>query len=75
MTHQQKFVPGKEIEQTTIDGRKIKNLFTIEGNKLTERQTEPQREVIIIREFYDSEMVGTSIVGDVINKNWSTATD
>lgn len=73
MTHQQKFIPGEETEQTTIDGRKIKNTFTIEGNKITERQIEPKRQVTIIREFYDSEMIGTSIVGNVINKNWSTA--
>lgn len=70
-THQQKFVPGIESETTTIDGRKIQNVFTIEGNKLTERQIEPNREVIIIREFFDEKLIGQSIVGDVKNNHWS----
>lgn len=66
-THQQRFVPGQEIEQETIDGRKVKNIFTIEGNTLTERQIEPNREVIITREFSANEMKGTSQVGKVIS--------
>jgi hypothetical protein len=70
-THQQKFVPGEEIEQTTIDGRRVKNIFTIEGNKITERQIEPTREVIIIREFAEKEMSGQSIVGKAISNNVS----
>lgn len=71
-THQQKFIPGKEIEQKTIDGRSVKNIFTIEGNKLIERQIEPNREVIITREFSDTQMIGVSTVGDVVNKSWSS---
>lgn len=72
-THQQKFVPGQETENTTIDGRKVKNMFTIDGNKLTEKQVEPNREVTIIREFYEKEMLGKSIVGSVTNVCVSTA--
>jgi hypothetical protein len=70
-THQQKFVPGEESEQTTVDGRKVRNIFTIEGNKITERQIEPNREVTIVREFFEKEMLGRSIVGKVINNNVS----
>lgn len=72
-THQQKFTLGEETELTTVDGRKVKNIFTIDGNKLTERQTEENREVVIVREFNESEMIGTSIIdGKLVNKNWST---
>ncbi|CRL02382.1 CLUMA_CG015416, isoform A [Clunio marinus] len=76
-THQQRFVPGEEIEQTTVDGRKVKNIFTIEGNKLIEHQFEPNRQVSIIREFTDKEMAGKTTVGnsfgEVTNKHWSKA--
>ena len=72
MTHHQKFIPGKEVEQTTVDGRKVKNTFTIEGNKLIEKQVEPNREVKIVREFFDKEMLGTNTVGKIINQNWSS---
>lgn len=70
-THQQKFVPGEETEHTTVDGRRVRNIFIIEGNKITERQIEPTREVTIIREFSEKEMIGRSIVGNVVNQNWS----
>lgn len=70
-THQQKFVLGEETENVTIDGRKIKNLFTIEGNKLIEKQIEPNREVTLIREFKDNKMLGTSVVGNVVSHHVS----
>lgn len=66
---------GQEIEQTTIDGRKIKNIFTIEGNKLIELQIEPKREVTLIREFFDKEMLGQSIVGNFTSRHWSIAVE
>jgi hypothetical protein len=65
-THQQKFVLNQETENVTIDGRKVKNLFTLEGNKLIERQIEPNREVTLIREFTENQMLGKSIVGKVV---------
>lgn len=71
-THQQKFVPGQETMQTTFDGREIKNIFTIEDNKLTEWQIEPNREVKFVREFFDTEMLGEVTVGNVVNRHWST---
>lgn len=74
-THQQKFVPGQESNAFTIDGRSIKNIFTFEGNKVTERQIEPEREVIISREFFEKEMIGETIVGDVICKYWCEAVE
>lgn len=74
MTHQQKFIPDEEIEQKTVDGRKVKNIFTIQGNKLIEKQIEPNREVVIVREFWKHEMIGKNVVdgGKVINTNKST---
>lgn len=71
--HQQKFVPDEESENETVDGRKIINIFTIDGNILTERQIEPNREVKIVREYFDDEMLGESFVGDVRSKHYSIA--
>ena len=70
--HEQKFSPGQELDNTTIDGRKIKNIFTMDGNKLVEKQIEPNREVTIIREYFDKEMSGTKIIGKLVTKNWNT---
>lgn len=63
-----KFVPGQETDRTTMDGRKVKNTFTIEGNKLIERQVESNREVTSIKVFSDNELVIENIVGDVKSK-------
>lgn len=68
LTHQQKFVPGQQCNASTIDGRKIQNIFSIEGAKLIEQQIEPQRKVTIIREFSEEEIIGEMIVGDIICK-------
>lgn len=45
-----------------MDGRKVKNTFTIEGNKLIEKQIEPDREVTLIKEFQEKKMLGTAIL-------------
>lgn len=69
-THRQKFVLGQESDACTIDGRKIRNVFIIDGNKLIEEQIEPDRKVIITREFTDDEILGEIVVGDVVCKYW-----
>lgn len=75
-THQQKFILGEEIEQNTIDGRRVKNVFTLEnGNRLIEKQIEKNREVTLIREFTGNEMLGKSVVGDVTSNHWSILVD
>jgi len=70
ITHQQKFVLGQEREVSTIDGRNIKNIFTIQGNKLIEQQIEPEREVTVVREYFDEQIIGECIVGDIRCKYW-----
>lgn len=67
-TLETKFVLNQETERTTLDGRKVQNTFTVEGNKLIERQVEPNREVTTIRIFSDSELVVESSVGAIRSK-------
>lgn len=69
LTTSQKFKLGEEKDVTTTDGRKVKNVFTIEGNTLTEKQI-GQKTFTIIREFFDDEMIATSIYGNVVCKGW-----
>lgn len=71
----QRFIPGVEIIQDTIDGRKIKNTFKIEDNKLIEYQVEENRQIIIIREYFDDQMLGEAIFRDKKNKTWSVRVD
>lgn len=72
-TQQQKFVPGQECDACTIDGRKIKNLFSIDGMIIIEQQIEPGRMVTITREFSEEEIVGEIVVGKVMCKFWCEA--
>ncbi|KAG4067117.1 hypothetical protein HA402_000108 [Bradysia odoriphaga] len=69
-TLETKFVLNQEIERTTMDGRKVKSTYTIDGNKLIERQTETNRDVTTIRTFSDNELVVESVVGDIRSKVW-----
>jgi len=58
------FKLNEEFDEETLDGRKVKSVITLEGNKLIHKQGgEP--ESTIIREFNDKEMVATMKVKDV----------
>jgi len=62
-----KFVPGVETERTTLDGRKVKTTFTIEGNKLIDRQV-GSIDVSTVRIFSDNELVVELNAGGITTK-------
>ncbi len=67
-THQQKFVPGEEFDEVTLDGRKIRNLFVFDGMTLIEKQNEENRKVTITRQFGEDEIIVELVTGNVICK-------
>ena len=71
----QKFMLNEESElHKTADGRMVKITFTIEGNKLIEKQV-GEKTLIIEREFFDEELIVTSSIGDVVCKSWCKRVD
>ena len=52
----QKFKLGEGKNVTTSDGRKVINIFEIEGNKLIEKQI-GEKTLIIEREYSDDQMI------------------
>lgn len=63
--HDLRFVPFQE----TLDGRKVKSVFTLNGNVLTQVQkTEKKSE--LIRTFSETEMIAECVYGDVTCKRW-----
>lgn len=59
------FELGREFEEETLDGRNVKTVMTMEGNKLIQKQGgDPPSE--IIREFGPTEMVATMKVNGVV---------
>lgn len=66
----QDFKLGEEQDITTADGRKVKISFSIDGNRLLEKQI-GEKTLIIEREFYDDQVIATSSIGDVVCKRWS----
>lgn len=69
MTTSQKFTLNEEKDVTTLDGRKVKISFIIEGNKLIENQV-GEKTLRIVREFFDDEMIATSSISGVVCKSW-----
>lgn len=69
LTTSQKFKVGEAKDVTTQDGRKIKNIFTIEGNKLIEQQI-GEKTMTIVREYSDDQMIVTSTIGNVVCTSW-----
>lgn len=60
------FTPGKEFEEETLDGRKVKSIITFDGNKMIHKQG-GQPKSTIIREFKDKEMIATLTVNDIVS--------
>lgn len=55
------FKLGKEFDEETLDGRKVKSVITLEGNKLVQEQ-KGDKPSTIVREFTDSELVTVSLL-------------
>lgn len=60
------FEPGKEFDEETADGRKVKTTMTIDGNKLTQVQKGVDRTTTIVREFTADEMKAVMHVDDIV---------
>lgn len=67
-----KFTPGVEFDEETMDGRKVKCVITIEGNKMIQQQ-KGDKAVRIEREFTDAELIAKCFVGDVVATRWFKA--
>lgn len=68
-TRDQMFKPGLEILQKSVDGRLVKNVFRINGNKLIETQYS-DKPVTIIRIFSDETILTTLTCEDVKTKTF-----
>ncbi|XP_034665580.1 probable fatty acid-binding protein [Drosophila subobscura] len=58
------FKLGEEFDEETLDGRKVKSIITLDGNKLIQEQ-KGDKPSTIVREFTDGELTTTLTFGDV----------
>ncbi|XP_017863145.1 PREDICTED: fatty acid-binding protein, muscle [Drosophila arizonae] len=58
------FKLGEEFDEETLDGRKVKSVITLDGNKLTQEQ-KGDKPSTIVREFNDNELITTLTIGNV----------
>lgn len=59
-TQEIKFRLGEEFDEETPDGRNVKSVITLDGNKMTHIQ-KGEKDTIIEREFTPTEMKAVSI--------------
>lgn len=55
-----KFKLGEEFDEETLDGRKVKSIFTLDGNKLVQEQ-KGDKPHTIVREFTADALVAVRI--------------
>lgn len=60
-----KFKLGEEFDEETVDGRKVKSVCTLEGNKLIQMQ-KGEKQSTIEREFTAAEMKAIMKVDDIV---------
>ncbi|XP_065354721.1 probable fatty acid-binding protein [Calliphora vicina] len=58
------FKLGEEFDEETLDGRKVKSICTMDGNKLVQEQ-KGDKPSTIVREFTDSELITTLTIGEI----------
>lgn len=59
------FKLGEPFDETTLDGREVKSVVTMDGNTLVHKQG-GDKPSTITRVFTDKDMVATMTVGDVV---------
>ncbi|XP_011684606.1 PREDICTED: probable fatty acid-binding protein isoform X2 [Wasmannia auropunctata] len=60
-----KFQLGAEFDEETVDGRKVKSVCTLDGNKLVQVQ-KGEKDTTIEREFGPTEMKAIMKVDDIV---------
>lgn len=62
-----KFKLGEEFDEETLDGRKVKSVITLDGNKLIQEQKGDKAHTII-REFTDTDLTTTMTLNNITCK-------
>lgn len=62
-----KFKLGEEFDEETLDGRKVKSIITLDGNKLIQEQ-KGDKPHTIIREFTDTDLTATMTLNNITCK-------
>lgn len=60
------FKLGEEFDEETLDGRKVKSICTMDGNKLVQEQ-KGDKPSTIVREFTDSELITVSLLSNNVS--------
>ncbi|KAF7691199.1 fatty acid-binding protein, heart-like [Silurus meridionalis] len=61
------FKLGEEFNETTADGREVKSLVTLDGNKLIHVQKWDDKETSLVREVNGDSLTLTLTFGDVVS--------
>lgn len=60
-----KFKIGQEFDDETLDGRKVKTTFTLDGEKLVQTQVGQPHDCVITRQVCDGILVATYNIPDI----------
>lgn len=69
-TRDQKFQPHVEVQQKSVEGSLVKNIFWIEGDRLIEKQF-GEKNVTITRQFSATDVKATLTCDNVTTKTFS----
>ncbi|KAF4520217.1 hypothetical protein B566_EDAN009942 [Ephemera danica] len=57
---------GEEIDEETMDGRKVKTVFTLKDNILTQVQRGTDKTLTVIREFTPTHLKATMPIDNIV---------
>ncbi|KAM9723118.1 fatty acid binding protein 4b [Menidia menidia] len=61
-----KFKLNEEFDETTVDGRNAKSIFTLENGKLVQKQSWDGKTTTLEREVQDKKLIAKCVMDDVV---------
>lgn len=64
------FELNEEFMEKLLNGKKVMSIITFQNNIMTHTQQMTERPLVIVRKYFDDEMVETTKFGDIVCTSW-----
>lgn len=64
------FELNEEFMEKLLNGKKVMSIITFQNNIMTHTQQTTERPLVIVRKYFDDEMVETTKFGDIVCTSW-----
>lgn len=70
MSQSVEFELNEEFMEKLLNGKKVTSIITFQNNIMTHTQQATEKPLVIVRKYFDDEMVETTKYGDIVCTSW-----